>query len=525
MYNTHIRPLICRLALALLPMAAVAQTVPLIQDSTVIPGNGINYGSATTINVGGPTGAQALVQFDLTALPVGITGSNIAKATLVLFASKLGEAGTVNVSIANGPWTELVVSGTGATPVPGAAVGSGVSVLTQNDYVYVDAAAAVQAWVNGTTINSGFLITPSSAGVNVGFDSKENATTSHPATLTIVLSTPGAAGPTGPQGPTGATGAAGTAGPQGQPGPTGLTGQTGAAGPAGTNTEAIALLRWYQASQAGNSFATSGSNPQGVTFDGESIWITNVGSNSVAKLRASDGGLLGTFGVGSQPEFTVFDGANVWVTNFGSNNVTKLRASDGSTVGTYGGFGNGAAGVAFDGTNIWVADQNDNKVAKLRASDGSLVGTYTVGVFPSGVAFDGTNIWVVNTLSGTVSKLRAIDGSQIGTYNVGAKPIQAAFDGTNLWITNQLDNTITKLRAIDGSPVGTYNVGSNPVGIVFDGVNVWVANTSGNTVTKLNAADGSLVGTYSVGAAPIGLGFDGANVWVANSHSNTVGKL
>ena len=51
------------------------------------------------------------------------------------------------------------------------------------------------------------------------------------------------------------------------------------------------------------------------------------------KLRASDGAVLGTFGVGSAPLGLAFDGANIWVTNQNSNTVTKLRASDGSGSG------------------------------------------------------------------------------------------------------------------------------------------------------------------------------------------------
>ena len=37
----------------------------------------------------------------------------------------------------------------------------------------------------------------------------------------------------------------------------------------------------------------------GVAFDGANIWVANGGSNTVTKLRASDGALQGTFSVGS----------------------------------------------------------------------------------------------------------------------------------------------------------------------------------------------------------------------------------
>lgn len=184
--------LVC--GMAALPVAAIAQAVPLTQDSYVAtnPATASNYGTAATINAGGPNADQALVQFDLTALPAGTTAANIGKATLTLFVNKLGAAGTINISVANGIWTESGLNGTNA-PVPAASVASGVSVSASSGYLSVDATAAVKSWLSGTT-NSGFIITPNDGTVLVAFDSKESTTTSHPATLAITLSSSGATG-------------------------------------------------------------------------------------------------------------------------------------------------------------------------------------------------------------------------------------------------------------------------------------------------------------------------------------------
>jgi hypothetical protein len=228
-------------SLSLLPVAVLAQSVPLTQDTYVLPGGAGNYGVQQYIAVGSANNYQSLVQFDLTTLPAG----TIAKATLVLFAKTVTTAGTVNISTANGTWTESGVTGNNA-PGAGTTVASGVAVSTTSSYVYVDATAAAQGWVTTPSSNNGFLITPVT-GVNVQFDSKESTSTSHPAELIIITLTGGggATGATGPPGATGATGvgttgagatgptgAAGTTGPAGATG-VGATGSTGAAGPAG----------------------------------------------------------------------------------------------------------------------------------------------------------------------------------------------------------------------------------------------------------------------------------------------------
>ncbi len=271
-----IRLFLC--GLAMVPVAAMAQNVPLTQDSYVIPGNATNYGSATTMNVGGPSAAQALAQFDLSALPAGTTSAQIAKATLTLFLNKVGAAGTVNISVANGSWTEFGVNGNNA-PAAGLAVASGVAASAASEYITVDATAAVQAWLTGTT-NSGFILTPSDGVVNVAFDTKESATTSHPATLTIVLASSGARGATGATGPAGSTGATGPtgAGTTGATGATGAVGATGAAGATGATG----------ATGAGTTGATGST---GVTGPAGATGATGIGTTGPTGPR---GNRLGT---------------------------------------------------------------------------------------------------------------------------------------------------------------------------------------------------------------------------------------
>jgi hypothetical protein len=93
----------------------------------------------------------------------------------------------------------------------------------------------------------------------------------------------------------------------------------------------IATLHWYSANLS-TSF-TVGNLPHHVAFDGASIWVTNFLDNTVTKLRASDGTVLGTFAAAT-PTGVAFDGANVWVANVNVNTVTKLRGSDGTLLGS-----------------------------------------------------------------------------------------------------------------------------------------------------------------------------------------------
>lgn len=157
--------------------------------------------------------------------------------------------------------------------------------------------------------------------------------------------------------------------------------------------------------------AAVGTYHLGIVFDGSHIWVTDShNSNTVRKLNASDctEASGSPFVVGDKPGKLVYDGSSIWVVNFEDNTVTKLRASDGVLVGTYPITGIGPQGIAFDGATIWVTPWNNgngNTVARLRASDGADLGTVTVGTYPTGITFDGTYVWVANSGDDTVTRI------------------------------------------------------------------------------------------------------------------------
>jgi len=342
----------CFLAMAvLLPGTAMAQNVALTQDTYIVPGNAANFGSGATINVGGATSDQGLVQFDVTQLAAG----TVSKAILILYVNKVPTSGTVNFSVANGAWTEATVSGTSGFPSVGATVASSVPISTAGQYIAVDATATVQNWVTNPSTNNGFIITPN-GGVSVLFDSKESLTTSHSAMLSIAITPTGAVGATGPTGPTGAQGPQGAAGSQGAQGPQGPAGATGAQGPAGPTGPLSNVFPTQTTEITGNTtiadtdtttyFIVNNSakiitmphcKNGSTTFDGKKL---------VFIVPGADGSTIQTFTRASGSSDTFFDLA------FAANNGANF---------TGGGSGTGFASYGFVCTNslgangVWLA--------------------------------------------------------------------------------------------------------------------------------------------------------------------------
>lgn len=232
------------------------------------------------------------------------------------------------------------------------------------------------------------------------------------------------------------------------------------------------------------------------------VWVTNPGSDSVTVVNATSGIFANHpagEAKGSNPDGIVFDGASMWVANYEPATVTQIRASDAAIlqtipVGTKG--SSKPRFLAYDDVakRVWVSIGTDNKVKKIDPETGAVEGDYAVPGFPYAMLFDGTSIWVTQGLLNTVVKLRTSDGAIIGSYDAGVAPNGIAFDGTYIWITDQVGSgvpfpmdticTVTQLRASDGAHMGTYRTGERPQWVTSGGGYIWITNGSDNTVSR-----------------------------------------
>ena len=234
-----------------------------------------------------------------------------------------------------------------------------------------------------------------------------------------------------------------------------------------------------------------GTIPDEIVYDGAKAWVTDYDTGAVAVVSSS-GQLLNTIsipGSPSNPEGIVFDGQYVWVANDSvANSVTKIDATSGTIVGTYP-VGRAPDALAFDGTYIWVANSNSAQVWTLNRETGQMVGGYSTGVFPTDMLYDGTNMWISNGFSaslglGSVTKIRAVDGAPQGTFTIPGMQLRGlGYDGKSIWVCNSYSNTVSRLRASNVALMGTFPTGRNPRAAAFDGSKIWIANSGQNTLT------------------------------------------
>ncbi|MDX6461754.1 MAG: hypothetical protein QOE55_5451, partial [Acidobacteriaceae bacterium] len=310
--------LCCALLTLFSPLIAFSQS-PISGDAYVSNASASiassNNGTSPALVVQASSG-YSYIRFDLSkALPLSsqtypIQSNMVVKATVKLYLTAVTAGGTVDALEVAGPWCERTGESScpstgGITyntrPVDGIQIAGSSSVTgvpsipisttivansyTTGQYVTLDVTQAVKDWIDyangaGGHPNYGIVLKPSSgSSVSATFESKESTTTSHDASLHIVLS-----GPQGIQGSIGATGAVGPVGPAG-PQPTVAT--NGGLLITGTNangTEILTLDSAIAATQVGgNTF--SGAN----TFTGANLFRNKVdmsGATSTLPLRA-----------------------------------------------------------------------------------------------------------------------------------------------------------------------------------------------------------------------------------------------
>ena len=152
------------------------------------------------------------------------------------------------------------------------------------------------------------------------------------------------------------------------------------------------------------SFPAPGEIVTGITWDGESLWFSDSGSDTIFKTDTS-GNLLDAFSYEFTPVGLAWDGADLWM--FASHYVgppwdviSRFQAEEGeikaassfefSVGGTGGQLRND---LEWDGQALWVSEVNQFKVFRIDTS-GTILSSFPFRRPVTGLAWDGTYLWL-----------------------------------------------------------------------------------------------------------------------------------
>jgi DNA-binding beta-propeller fold protein YncE len=305
---------------------------------------------------------------------------------------------------------------------------------------------------------------------------------------------------------------------------------------------AVAKKWWTPQDVNSLTLTDGGLFPVAVEFDGADVWVANFGSDSVTRVRTSDGKVLDTWTGALGTSGIVCAMGRIFIT--GHRSPGRLYMIDptlpaGAVTTLTSSLGDLPLGIAFDGSRVWTANFGDGgtgSVSIVSLNPFSVTTVSTGFSNPSGLLYDGANIWLIDRTADTLLKLNAA-GSIAQTINVGDAPGFPVFDGTNIWVPNIDGNSVTVVRVKDatGNPLAsafglatlTGNGLNAPFTAAFDGERILVTNRDGDSVSLWKAADLTPLGSYPTGfiGEPLGACSDGLNFWITLANTNKLARF
>jgi hypothetical protein len=291
-------------------------------------------------------------------------------------------------------------------------------------------------------------------------------------------------------------------------------------------SERAAMEQWWMPQSILASAQTNvGFLPKMVKWDGADLWVANSGSDTVSRVRASDGKLLETWTGATDAEAVLVARGRIYVG--GSNKLYALDPKQpAGNVSILGHFLAGINGLACDGIRVWAASEN-GIVSIFDPNTSIIVPVYTGFDNLSGPIFDGSNIWVTDFNAGKLLKLDS-NGAVIQNVPIGGGAGFPIFDGTNIWVPNPIDNSVSVVRAASGQVLATQtgNGLNAPLRAAFDGERILITNYS-DGVSLWKATDLTPLGSVSTGpdSFPEGACSDGRYFWITLSNTSKLARL
>ncbi len=191
-----------------------------------------------------------------------------------------------------------------------------------------------------------------------------------------------------------------------------------------------------------------GSEPEGVAWDGESLWVVDQAHGRVVQLD-DDGTVITSMSTDDEPRLVSAGPSGVWVTNYGGSSLTRVsRPAVVTTVPLEGCVG--PQGVAEAGGRAWVACTLSGKVVALDTRTMKQAAEIDDIPDADAVVASGDTVYVIGQSGPTIYVIDGASGELTDTVVLGtATPtnenVGAAVVGDDLVVTHPDEQRIYTL--------------------------------------------------------------------------------
>lgn len=274
-----------------------------------------------------------------------------------------------------------------------------------------------------------------------------------------------------------------------------------------------------------------GNSPGPITFGSGSLWVANIGDQTVSQVDPGSLRTLRTITLGATPTAIAAGPGAIWVAESspGSSFVVVRRLDPQfDALGAPHRIGNvvpgGAGSIAANGSVVWVAPSS-GLLTRLEPGTGRIVQQVDPHAGPAGITLRDRAVWVTDSEANNVTR---IDPSGLQTpIPVGNGPGAIAAGAGAVWVADTQDDAVVRIDTGTNAPTTTIPVGRAPNAIAVGEGSVWVANSEDATVSRIDPSTDRVTATIALGGSPSAITIADGRVWVTvdappASHARTL---
>jgi len=191
---------------------------------------------------------------------------------------------------------------------------------------------------------------------------------------------------------------------------------------------------------------------------------------------------------GSCPTGLTFDGTSFWMADRKSDSLYQIDPASGSVVRAIEAPGYRIEGLAMQDKYLWVLDVEEKMLFKLNPEN--LIAEkilYAPCDNPKGLAWDGECLWLADYRADMLYRISTEDGTTITEFpSPSGNPQGLCFDGTYLWVSDRIDDMIYMVHPDNGNVIVSFDSPSKyPRGLAWDGAFLWNVDYQSDSLYKI----------------------------------------
>lgn len=186
------------------------------------------------------------------------------------------------------------------------------------------------------------------------------------------------------------------------------------------------------------------------------------------------------------------DGESLFISDMTTRTIVKVRPSDGTVIAKLEATGNTPTGLAWMSDTLFSADRNQDWINRRKPTGGpDLSPIMYYEKWPAGLTSDGVALWMVDVRDSKIHKIDPTDGTTVATFPAPASaPTGIAWDGRRLWVADHGTDEIYMVDRRDGTVNAILPApGPYPNALAILNGAMWVADYQTRKLTQISLPD------------------------------------